>query len=331
MTASPIQKELTRLINQKLQELQFPQKPASLYDPVRYTLLLDGKRVRPYLTLIACGLCGKKVQKAIPAAIAIELLHNFTLLHDDIMDGAETRRGEPSVFKKWDASTAILSGDAMYAWAFEQLQTYGNNSDISKEQFISINRFFLKSARIVCEGQAYDLDFEKQPNVDLDDYLHMIQGKTAALISGAMCMGGVVAAADESMLADLRNIGLLIGTAFQIQDDLLDAIADPSKFGKKKGGDIIEGKKTYLSISAMEKGNPTQQKQLKSVLKSENVSQQDVDEIIKLYNTLGIIDQARQEIDKKYKESLSLLENFDNSPYKEDLKHFISELINRQY
>ena len=197
------QKELTSLIHQKLMEIEFPERPYSLYDPVRYTLSLGGKRIRPYFTLISCGLCGGEPEEALPAGMAIELLHNFTLLHDDIMDAAETRRGKQSVFKKWDSSTAILSGDAMYAWAFEQLQYYGNSDAYSKKQYALIMEIFLESARAVCEGQAYDLEFEENQQVSMQDYLRMIKGKTAALISASFKLGGAVAGADGGLLYNL--------------------------------------------------------------------------------------------------------------------------------
>lgn len=331
MNQSSTQQRLTELLDRKLSSLQLPQAPASLYEPVRYTLKLGGKRVRPYLTLTSCGLCGGDPEEALPAAIAIELLHNFTLLHDDIMDAAETRRGEPSVFSKWDASTAILSGDAMYAWAFEQLQYYGENDQYSKKQYAEIVKIFLDSARTVCEGQAYDLSFEKEQDVTLDEYLNMIKGKTAALISGAIKLGGAVAAVGGNSLNQLEQIGSEIGIAFQIQDDLLDTIADPEKFGKKKGGDIMEGKKTYLSILALEKGSKEQKKLIQSVLSQENVSQKEVKKITDIYESLGILQLTADTIEKRYKNALHLVSSFKDSEYKNELTELINNLNRREY
>ncbi|MDZ7714932.1 MAG: polyprenyl synthetase family protein [Balneolaceae bacterium] len=331
MNQSETQQKLTGLIDRELNSLELPQTPSSLYEPVRYTLNLGGKRIRPYLTLTGCGLCGGEPEEALPAAIAIELLHNFTLLHDDIMDAAETRRGEPSVFRKWDSATAILSGDAMYAWAFEQLQYYGESNQYSKKQYAEIINIFLESARTVCEGQAYDLAFEKQQNVTIDEYLTMIKGKTAALISGAIKLGGAVADVDGNCLNRLKQIGAEIGIAFQIQDDLLDAIADPEKFGKKKGGDIMEGKKTYLSILALEKGSKVQQDLILSVLSRDNVSQEDVENITDIYKSLGIFKQTSDTIEKRYKNALHLVSGFEESEYKNELTELINNLNNREY
>lgn len=331
MNTSEKQKELSTLIHQKLRELEFPEKPFSLYDPVRYTLSLGGKGIRPYFTLIGCGLSGGDPEEAIHAGLAIELLHNFTLLHDDIMDAADTRRGKQSVFKKWDASTAILSGDAMYAWAFEQLQYYGNSPGYSKKQYALIMDIFLESARRVCEGQAYDLEFEDLTKVSMDDYLEMIKGKTAALISGSFKIGGAVADADTKELHNLKVIGTEIGIAFQIQDDLLDVIADPEKFGKKRGGDISEGKKTYLSILSLETGDEEQINTLQSVLQQSNVQKEDVEKVIEIYSSLGIIEKTKARIKYHYDNAMKHLDEFNDSEYKDDVIAYLNKLINREY
>ena len=325
------QQKLSDLIDEKLAELNLPEEPSLLYDPVRYTLELAGKRVRPYLTLVGCGMCGGKVEEALPAALSIELLHNFTLLHDDIMDGADTRRGKPSVFKKWDSNTAILSGDAMYAKAFKQLQYYGNSDFYSKSQYRTILDIFLNSAETVCEGQAYDLMFEDQTDVAIEKYIQMIEGKTAALISGALAIGGAVAETDEATLEELRFVGTKAGIAFQIQDDLLDAIADPEKFGKKSGGDIIEGKKTYLTLLALERCNNQQQKQLQKILTDNNSSAADVDTVIEIYQDLKIIEDTKNAVQYHYQEAMDHLEQFDDSEYKKEIINFFNYLISREY
>lgn len=325
------QQKLSDLIDEKLAELDLPEEPSLLYDPVRYTLELAGKRVRPYLTLVGCGICGGEINEALPAALSIELLHNFTLLHDDIMDRADTRRGKPSVFKKWNSNTAILSGDAMYAKAFKQLQYYGHSNIYSKGQYSTILDIFLNSAETVCEGQAYDLMFENKADVRIEEYIQMIEGKTAALISGALAIGGAVAETDEETIDELRFVGKKAGIAFQIQDDLLDAIADPEKFGKKRGGDIIEGKKTYLTLLALERCNNSQQKQLQKILANNNSSSEDVDTIIRIYQDLNIIEDTKNAVQYHYQEAMDHLERFEDSEYKNEIINFFNHLISREY
>lgn len=325
------QKELSKLIDESLCRLDLPDTPGLLYDPVRYTLALPGKRVRPLLTLIACGLSGGAVKEALPAAIAIELLHNFTLLHDDIMDAAETRRGEASVYKKWSANTAILSGDAMYAKAFKQLQYYGHHKEYSKNQYAGIIDIFLESAQRVCEGQAYDLQYENKKQVTIEEYLQMIDGKTAALISSSMALGGAVAGAGKSTLNQLRAAGKKTGIAFQMQDDLLDVIADPEKFGKRRGGDIIEGKKTYLSLLALQRCNDRQKDMLSAVLANQTTSDEDVAAVIDLYKKLDVIDSTRNRIQHYYQEAMAHIETFGQSPYKNEIIALLNRLISREY
>jgi len=325
------QQHLSDIIDEQLAELNLPEKPALLYDPVRYTLLLTGKRIRPYLTLVGCGLCGGEVEEALPAAVSIELLHNFTLLHDDIMDCADTRRGEPSVFKKWNQNTAILSGDAMYAKAFKQLQHYGHDDKYTKLQYAKILDLFLESAETVCEGQAFDLEFEDRPDVTIEEYIRMIKGKTAALISGSLAMGGAVAAADSRQVEELKFVGQEIGIAFQIQDDLLDAIADPEKFGKKRGGDILEGKKTYLTLLALQRCDDQQKKVLLDILGCQDARQEQIREVIDLYEDLGVIKDTEEAIQYHYQAAMDHLDKFESSSYKEEIIAFLNRLISREY
>lgn len=331
MKATEHQQHFSELIDQKLGELNLPEKPASLYEPVRYTLSLGGKRIRPYFTLSACGMCGGKVEEAVPAAMAIELLHNFTLLHDDIMDGADTRRGKPSVFRKWNSSTAILSGDAMYAKAFEQLKYYSHHDRYSKEDYSGIIEVFLDSALTVCEGQAYDLEFEERESVTIDEYIYMIKGKTAALISGALKLGARVAGASSRMLNELQTVGNHIGIAFQIQDDLLDVIGDPEKFGKQRGGDILEGKKTYLSILSLQRSDESRKKILKTIFSKQKPSERDVEKVISLYNELGIVRETTYTVQDHYQSAVKHLDYFEESTYKSKLKDFLDRLIYREF
>ncbi|MEL7834604.1 polyprenyl synthetase family protein [Fodinibius sp. Rm-B-1B1-1] len=325
------QQQISEQIEEQLEALDLPEEPSLLYDPVRYTLSLSGKRVRPYLTLIGCGMCGGDLEEALPAAISIELLHNFTLLHDDIMDRAETRRGEPSVFKKWNSNTAILSGDAMYAKAFKQLQYYGEEDSYSKNQYKTILDLFLDSAETVCEGQAFDLMFENQPDVSIEEYIRMIEGKTAALISGALAMGGAVAGVSSDVLEELQYVGKKAGIAFQIQDDLLDATADPDKFGKKKGGDIIEGKKTYLTLLALDRCNTKQEAELKAILGDPESEIEQINRVIGIYEDLDIIQDTKKAVQYHYQEALTHLEAFEDSAYKTEIFSFFNRLISREY
>lgn len=331
METTEFQKQISDHIDEELMALKLPELPSMLYDPVRYTLSLGGKRIRPYFTLSGCGLCGGALEKAMPAALAIELLHNFTLLHDDIMDRAHTRRGQLSVHKKWNNSTAILSGDAMYAWAFRQLQSYACHEEVTREQFTRITDLFLESVVNVCEGQAYDLEFEERESVSLEDYMEMIRGKTAALIKASLQMGGTVAGGGEEEVEVLGEMGEEIGLAFQIQDDLLDTVADPEKFGKKQGGDIAESKKTYLSILSLQRGNGEQKRQLHRVFGEEDAGSDDIKLVIDIYRRLDVIEDARREVESRYGRAVEILEYFEDSEYKEDIQRLIANLTNREF
>lgn len=331
MKTTELQHDISQYIDRKLEGLDLPGRPASLYEPVRYTLSRGGKRIRPYFTLAGCGLCGGTMEKALPAALAIELLHNFTLLHDDIMDRAETRRGQESVHVKWDDSTAILSGDAMYAWAFRQLQSFAHDPEFSRDRYARIMDIFMESVVRVCEGQAFDLEFERREEVDLPEYLEMIRGKTAALISAALQMGGVVAGAGSGDVEVLAELGEEIGLAFQIQDDLLDSVADPEKFGKRQGGDIAESKKTYLSILSLQRSTGDQKHRLDRVFGREAVSSGEIDMVIDLYHELDVIADTRAEVQRRYTRALEILEHFEASEYREDISLLIRNLNNREF
>ncbi len=326
-----IQEQIFDIIEDELSQLALPEQPQSLYDPVRYTLSIGGKRIRPYFTLSACGLCNGDIEEAAPAAMAIELLHNFTLLHDDIMDSAPTRRGQASVYKKWNDSVAILSGDAMYAWAFEQLQYYGENKQFGKEQYCAIMDIFLDSAKTVCEGQAYDLNFKEDSQMNLENYLKMIRGKTASLIMGAFKIGGKVAGASTRELNFLEQTGEQIGIGFQIQDDLLDVAGEPEEFGKKTGGDILEGKKTYLYLLALQKCNERQKNQLREIFEKEDATNADVERVIAIYEQRNIFEATREAVDYYYDQSIQSIKTFENSVFKTDLIEFLINLKNREY
>ncbi|SFW39249.1 geranylgeranyl diphosphate synthase, type II [Sinomicrobium oceani] len=229
-----------------LEDYPFSSEPEGLYGPMHYILRVGGKRLRPVLTLLAADIFGGDYKKALDAALAIEVFHNFTLVHDDIMDDAPMRRGMPSVHEKWDLNTGILSGDVMLVKSYTLFERY------APELQVKLIRLFNKTAAEVCEGQQYDVDFELRTDVTLQEYLRMIQYKTAVLVGAAMQMGALIAGATEEEAKTIYDFGLHLGTAFQLQDDYLDAFGDEKTFGKQIGGDIMENKKTFLYITALE-------------------------------------------------------------------------------
>ncbi len=319
-------KHYVALIQSEIHQLDLPDTPETLYEPQRYILRSKAKRVRPVLTLIAAGMCGKPIEKSLPAAIAVELVHNFSLIHDDIMDQAESRRGNQTVHIKWDASTAILSGDGMLIQALLQLHKLAPEIDHKK-----INHVFLEGINRVCEGQALDMEFEDRLDVNTEEYLNMISGKTAALIAVSMEMGGICANADSYKIDTLREIGYSLGIAFQIQDDILDVTADPEKFGKRKGGDIYEGKKTYLMLQALELSNKVEKKWLSKCLQNKPIQKTDVKKIIDLYDKYGIPAKAESIMNGYYEKAEKALHTFEDSEYKGDLSKLINYLRNREF
>ena len=279
-----------------LEEQEYIKEPRNLYDPVSYILNLGGKRLRPVLTLIAAELFGSDSKKALPAAMAVEVFHNFSLLHDDIMDDAPLRRGKPTVHEKWDVNTGILSGDVMLINSYEHLEGY--NPDILKKLFLLFNR----TAVEVCEGQQYDVDFETRNDVSIEEYLKMIEYKTSVLIGAALKMGAIVAGAPEDQQDLIYDFGRNLGIAFQLQDDYLDAFGDPEVFGKQVAGDIIENKKTYLYLKALELANAEDKDALQQLFESHP---ENPDEKVKkakhIFSTSGS-DKATQEAIKQFTE-----------------------------
>lgn len=331
MSAPDLKTRLLTTLEQKLTGIELPSKPASLYDPFRYALAVGGKRIRPLSTLLACGMCGGKEENAIPAALAVEILHNFTLVHDDIMDSADTRRGKPSVFKKWSEDIAILSGDVMFAGAMQELGYYAHSDEYSKQEFSAVYDVFLKSVITVCEGQALDMDFVDRQDVTLPEYIEMISGKTAALLSGSLELGAIAAHATDIQRSELSQLGMEMGIAFQIQDDLLDAIADPEKFGKRAGGDIFEGKKTYLTILALERANKEQATIIKQTLLSKDTTEESVQSVLEIMKNLDVLNDVANEIKKRYDTSYELISHFPESEYKTELEKLLIFLQNRDH
>ncbi|NBW27366.1 MAG: polyprenyl synthetase family protein [Flavobacteriaceae bacterium] len=238
-------------------ESQYETKePKNLYEPIQYILRLGGKRIRPVLTLMSAEVFDTNYKEALPAALAVEVFHNFSLIHDDIMDDAPLRRGNITVHEKWDINTGILSGDAMLILAYQYFEKY------EPSIFQKLAKLFSKTALEVCEGQQWDVDFETRTDVSIPEYLKMIQYKTAVLVAAAMKMGAIIAKTSEDNANLIYDFGLNLGLAFQLQDDYLDAFGNPETFGKQVGGDIIENKKTYLYLKALEFASINQAKEL---------------------------------------------------------------------
>ena len=243
-------------INKEILNLDWKREPYGLYEPIEYTLAAGGKRVRPQLAMIACELFGGKAEEIAPAAMALEVFHNFTLLHDDVMDHAEVRRGRPTVHIKWNENTAILSGDQMLIEAYKLL------SGVSADKLPTILHLFNKMATEICEGQQHDVDFESQEHVAIEEYLKMIRLKTAVLLATALKMGSYIAGASTEQQDMLYEFGINIGLAFQIQDDILDVWGNPETFGKAVGGDISCNKKTFVALTAMQLADSSTRKEL---------------------------------------------------------------------
>lgn len=262
-----------------LERESWPDTPKALYEPVDYLMHLGGKRLRPVLALMAYKLFQEDVEQALPAAMAVEVFHNFSLVHDDIMDEAPLRRGKPSVHTKYNINTGILSGDVMLIYTYEYLLKIGDPEKIKKMVAV-FNRVAIR----VCEGQQYDMDFETRSDVTIPEYIEMIRFKTAALISGSLALGAIAAGAPEADVRHLEAFGEYIGLAFQLQDDYLDTFGDPEKVGKKAGGDIVQNKKTYLILRALEIADDTQRNALNSYMSSTNFDEQE-----KIKAVIGIL------------------------------------------
>lgn len=253
--SNPIVQYRAKFISHLENKTQF-REPRNLYEPINYILNLGGKRLRPVLTLMTTDLFGGNVEEALDAAMAIEIFHNFSLVHDDIMDDAPLRRGKATVHEKWDINTGILSGDAMLINAYQFFESYPPNL------FKRLIALFSKTAVEVCEGQQYDVDFETRGDVTIPEYLKMIEYKTAVLVAAAMQMGAMIADASEKDTRLIYEFGRNLGIAFQLQDDYLDAFGDPKTFGKQVGGDIMENKKTFLYLKSLEYANQEQRESL---------------------------------------------------------------------
>jgi geranylgeranyl diphosphate synthase type II len=299
--------------------------PVNLYEPIAYILDLGGKRLRPVLTLLACELYSGQVEKAYNAALAIEVFHNFTLIHDDIMDNANIRRGKPTVHVKWNQNAGILSGDAMLIMAYQCLEGYNANL------FKNLTTLFSKTALEVCEGQQLDIDFETRLDVSIEDYIKMIKLKTSVLVAAALKMGALIAEAEAKQANLLYDFGLNLGIAFQLQDDYLDTFGDETTFGKKIGGDIIENKKTFLFLKAIEECNSLDKEKLIDLYSNCNIDPNTkVNEVIFIFNKYNIRQLVLNEINLYTHKAYEIVENLDLVANKKDiLKNLGQSLIKR--
>lgn len=320
-------KSLQQLIEKELLQIQFPAEPQDLYLPIRYMLGMGGKRMRPALVLIACEMFDGNLKKALPAALAIEVFHNFTLLHDDLMDNAPLRRAKSTVHEKWNQNTAILSGDAMFVKSIQLLMQV-NDVDIR-----SVMNIFTRTAAEVCEGQQMDMRFEKENNISIQHYMKMIELKTAVLVGCSLQIGAIIAGADDVKSQHLYEFGKNMGIAFQLQDDLLDVYGDAEKFGKQTGGDIISDKKTFLLLKAKELANAQQLSILNQWMNVE-VARQEEQKIIAIKNLFDVLDirkYAEQEIESYYNNAIQHLNALIISSEKKTiLQQFAGQLMVRE-
>jgi len=316
--------DLKAILDKSLHQAEFPAEPNQLYDPLRYILGIGGKRIRPLLALMSCDLFNEDPKKALGAAMAVEYFHNFSLIHDDIMDQADVRRGQETVHKKWNVNVGILSGDALLVKAYQQLDDY------PAELFKPLTQLFSMTAIEVCEGQQYDVDFEDLNEVSKEDYIEMIRLKTAVLLGASLKMGALVAKASEKDAELIYKFGIDLGIAFQLQDDYLDSFGDAEHFGKRIGGDILNNKKTILFIEALKRCNSNLREQLLKLYQLKDDSQQKIEDVKSIFEDSG----AKTE-------TLSLIEHYTNRAYdsldqiavdsqnKQELKSLAFYLMNR--
>jgi geranylgeranyl diphosphate synthase type II len=310
---------------QYLKNQNFDKEPKNLYQPIDYIVQLGGKRLRPILTLMTADIFDADYKLALPAAMAVEVFHNFSLVHDDIMDDAPLRRGQVTVHEKWNINTGILSGDAMLILAYQYFENY------QPKTFRKLAKLFSKTALEVCEGQQYDVDFETRNHVTIPEYLKMIEYKTAVLVAAAMKMGAIIAQTSKENSKLIYDFGLNLGLAFQLQDDYLDAFGDPKTFGKQVGGDIIENKKTYLYLKALEFAAPEEKDKLIQLFSAHIEDNKDKIEAVKqIFNSTGASQANQKAIEEFTLKAFNTLEKIEISKDKKTmLKEFGQNLMSR--
>ncbi|MEF3077968.1 polyprenyl synthetase family protein [Winogradskyella poriferorum] len=309
-----------------LEDFVVNKKPKNLYEPINYILKLGGKRLRPVLTLMTSEIFNGSTSAAMDAALSVEVFHNFSLIHDDIMDDAPLRRGKATVHEKWDLNTGILSGDAMLILAYQLFENY------EPKIFQALAKLFSKTALEVCEGQQYDIDFETRNDVTIPEYLKMIEYKTAVLVGAAMKMGAIVAEASEEDQNLIYDFGRYLGVAFQLQDDYLDAFGNPETFGKQVGGDILENKKTYLYLKTLELGNNAEKTSLLDLMINKALTDDEkVEKVKALFNASGAADATQLAVKDYTQKAFNVLDKINISEDKKQmLQLFGEQLMNRR-
>jgi len=318
--------QLKKLVDEALNGLSLNREPAELYDPIRYMLSLEAKRMRPVLVLCGCELFDGDIMKALHPAMGIEVFHNFTLMHDDIMDKAPLRRSKPTVHEKWNSDIAILSGDTMFVKACQLML------EVEPGLIKQVMELFYQTAIQVCEGQQTDMGYEAKNDISIEDYISMIRNKTAVLLAASLRIGAMIAHANNDDADHLYNFGADMGIAFQLKDDLLDAFGDEVKFGKQKGGDIRSDKKTFLYLKAKELAKDKDEKQLWHLMTNfKNEPELKVNGILAIYEKLGVRDYAEAEMEKYFQEAIYHLDSI-NVPdsRKEVLRGFAEKLMVRE-
>ena len=316
--------EIQNILSAEIEKIKLDQNPQGLYEPIRYTLALGGKRIRPALTLLACNLFTDDVNPAVNPALGLEIFHNFTLLHDDIMDKADVRRGQPTVYKKWNENTAILSGDVMMILAYQYM------TDVPEQHLSKVLNAFSQMAVEICEGQQIDIDFENRGDVQAEEYLNMIRLKTAVLLGTALKIGAWIGGSNDEDAQLLYDFGINIGLAFQLKDDLLDVYGDEKTFGKKIGGDISCNKKTYLLIHAKKLAAGKDAEELAQYLKTNEPSEEKIRAVTDLYNRLGVRKICEEKMDYYYSEAAASLEKVSvHTDKKQELRNLARNLMAR--
>ena len=317
--------EILQKINDCLANLPYDRKPASLYEPVKYVLSMGGKRIRPVLMLMSYNLWHERPEDILMPAIGLETYHNYTLLHDDLMDNADMRRGHETVHRRWDANKAILSGDSMLVLAYQRV------AQVPADKLRQVLDLFTVTALEIGEGQEYDMDFETRNDVTEDEYIEMIRLKTSVLLACAMKMGAILADAPQEDIERLYRVGEQLGLAFQLQDDLLDVYGDPKVFGKAIGGDITSNKKTYMLINAVNRANNKQQAELKRWISAKTFNREvKVSEVTRLYDEIGIRQLCEQKINHYFDLARRTLDEVSVADErKQALRTYMDEMLHR--
>lgn len=318
--------ELLKMVNDYIEDATITRQPTSLYDPIKYVLSIGGKRIRPVLLLLTYNMYRDDIERVMPTAVGLETYHNYTLLHDDLMDKADMRRGMPTVHRKWDDNTAILSGDSMLVVAFQRV------AQCPAENLQDILSLFTMTALEIGEGQQYDMDFENRMDVTEDEYIEMIRLKTSVLLACAVKMGAIMAGASDEDAKNLYAFGEKLGLAFQLQDDLLDVYGDPKVFGKAIGGDITSNKKTYMLINAILRANNEQREELIKWITTDNFDKEEkIKAVTKLYNKIGIRQLCEKKINDYFAEALTYLEKVNVPEEKKiALQRFTDQMMHRE-